>query len=105
MATLRIAATLAYPLVIYLGLRFLHPRSLALCIGALLLLRLLLSREIRSMEFRRLALLAAPVALILGLAALFQNGRYFLFVKLSMFTQRKCNILKKTANMKNEREQ
>ena len=80
MATLRIAATLAYPLVIYLGLRFLHPRSLALCIGALLLLRLLLSHQIRSLEFRRLALLAAPVALLLGLAALFQNGRYFLFV-------------------------
>ena len=80
MATLRIAATLAYPLVIYLGLRFLHPRSLAFCIGGLLLLRLLLSREIRSMDLRRLALLGLPVALILGLAALSQNGRYFLFV-------------------------
>ena len=80
MATLRIAATLAYPLMIYLGLRFLAPRTLAITIGVILLLRLALAHKSAPSETRRLFLLGIPIALILGLAALLQEGRYFLFV-------------------------
>ncbi len=80
MATLRIAATLAYPLMIYLGLRFLAPRTLAITIGVLLLLRLALAHKSAPSETRRLFLLGIPIAFVLGLAALFQEGRYFLFV-------------------------
>ncbi len=80
MASLRIAATLAYPLAIYLGLRWAAPRTLAIIIAALLLLRLAAAHKSAPSETRRLFLLGIPIVLILGLAALFQDGRYFLFV-------------------------
>lgn len=80
MAILRIAATLAYPLAIYLGLQYLHPRILAICIGGLLVARVLLSGRIRSSEILRLLPVALPILVILVLAGIFEDGRYFLFV-------------------------
>lgn len=71
----------AYPLLVYGGLRFLHPRTLALALGAFCLARGVLRwRQGGRPPILRFVLPFALVVLIVALAALFDEGRFFLFV-------------------------
>ena len=79
-ATKAVAAVMVvgYPFLVYGGLRFVQPRWLALAVGAVLLIREL-SRRRRGLP----SPLVLPVLLvggILGLATIFNEGRFFLFV-------------------------
>jgi uncharacterized membrane protein len=79
--TLEAALAVAYPGLIYLGVRFLGARPLAVCVAALLLLRApALLRRLEPPERRRLLLPFAGVALIVALATLSNDPRVFLFV-------------------------
>ena len=73
-----VVVMLGYPLLVYAGLRLLHPRTLAVTLGAVLLIR-----EIAQMRRGRPSPLLLPVLLIGGVlvgAALLNEGRLFLFV-------------------------
>jgi uncharacterized membrane protein len=70
--------TVLYPFVIFLGLRWLSPRTLAALVGTALLIRALV--KFRRGAWQRLSPLLGAAALIgglIGLAALFDDGRYF----------------------------
>lgn len=74
-------AAVAYPLLVYGGLRLLEPRTLALSLGAVLVARGALRwRRGGPPPELRLVLPFIVVALIVALAALFNEGRFFLFV-------------------------
>jgi uncharacterized membrane protein len=75
---LAVLAMLAYPFLVYGGLRFLEPRRLAMALGGVLLLREVVRS--RSGSASPLLLPLVLVAAILGLAAVFNEGRFFLFV-------------------------
>ncbi len=73
---------LAYPVLVYSGLRWLEPRVVAVLLGSLLMLRFVLNRH-RSRTVTLRSSLSFPLVL-LGLAYLltflFNEGRFFLFV-------------------------
>ncbi len=73
---------LAYPVLVYSGLRWLEPRVVAVLLGSLLMLRFVLNRR-RSRTVTLRSSLSFPLVL-LGLAYLltflFNEGRFFLFV-------------------------
>lgn len=71
-------AMLAYPFLVYGGLRLLEPRGLAVALGGVLLLR----EVVRSRNGPPAPLLVPLilVAAVLALAAIFNEGRFFLFV-------------------------
>jgi len=73
---------LAYPVLVYSGLRWLEPRVVAVLLGSLLMLRFVLNRR-RSRTVILRSSLSFPLVL-LGLAYLltflFNEGRFFLFV-------------------------
>jgi uncharacterized membrane protein len=69
---------LLYPCVVFVGLKWLSPRILALAIGSMLLMRAIV--KFRGAACARLVPLASPAVLIagpVGLAALLDDGRYF----------------------------
>lgn len=71
----------AYPLLVYGGLRLLEPRTLALSLGAFFLARGVLRwRRGGQAPVVPLALPFALLLLIVALAAIFNEGRFFLFV-------------------------
>jgi uncharacterized membrane protein len=73
-----IAVMLAYPFLVYGGLSVLAPRSLAIALGGILL-----ARAVVAMWSGRRSPLLTPIALIglvTTLAAIFDDGRIFLFV-------------------------
>src|SRR4249919_485401 len=73
--------TVAYPLLVYGGLRFLHPRTLALSLGAFFLARSVLRwRQGGRPPILRFVPPFAAVLFIVALAAIFNEGRFFLFV-------------------------
>ena len=75
------ALAVAYPLLVYGGLRFLPPRTLALFLGAFCLARSVLRwRQGGRPPVRQFVLPVAAVSLIVALAAIFNEGRFFLFV-------------------------
>lgn len=73
-----LVAMLAYPFLVYAGLRFLEPRMLALALGSVLVLRE--AGRSRGGSPSPLLLPLVLVAAILVLAAVFNEGRFFLFV-------------------------
>jgi len=81
MRAIGVALAVGYPVLVYLGLRWLEPRALALLLGAILLARALprLSRRPFS-EIQRILTPFALVALVLAAAALWNQERFFLFV-------------------------
>ena len=69
---------LVYPFAIFLGLQWLSPRALALVIGLILLVRVVI--RLRGRAWQHLAPLLRAAGLVgglVGLAALFDDGRYF----------------------------
>jgi uncharacterized membrane protein len=78
MKALLAAAMLAYPFLVYGGLHVLAPRTLAVALGGVLLVRALAygGSERRSPILVPIVLVGA----VLALAAVFNNGRFFLFV-------------------------
>jgi len=74
-------AALAYPLLVYAGLRLLGPRALAVA-GAVLLVAHAGSawRRWRRSDIARLVVPAALVTAVLAVAAVFNDSRTFLFV-------------------------
>lgn len=73
-----LVAMLAYPFLVYAGLRFLEPRMLALALGSVLVLRE--AGRSRGGSPSPLLLPLVLVAAILVLAAVFNESRFFLFV-------------------------
>ena len=74
---------LAYPVLVYFGLRFLEPRVLAVILGSFLVLRLaprLRSPARRRMLGRSLFFVAPLLGLTYLLALIFNEGSFFLFV-------------------------
>ena len=72
------AVVVGYPLLVYGGLRFLQPRWVALALGAALL-----ARELAGFRRGVSSPLVLPIVLvggIFGLALVFNEGRFFLFV-------------------------
>jgi uncharacterized membrane protein len=75
---LTLLVTLVYPFIVYAGLHFLQPKVLAVTLGACLLVR-----ELARARTRPPVSLLVPVALVgavLVAAAVFNEGRFFLFV-------------------------
>jgi uncharacterized membrane protein len=69
---------LVYPFVVFLGLQWLKPRTLALVVGLLFIARIM--GRVRRAAGRHLSPLAGATALLagfVGLAAWFDDGRYF----------------------------
>jgi uncharacterized membrane protein len=78
---LQAALAIAYPVGIFLGVRFLGARPLAAAVGALLVLRgPALWRRVEPVERRRLLLPLVGIALLVGAAALSGDPRALLFV-------------------------
>jgi uncharacterized membrane protein len=78
---LAIAGGLSYPLLIYLGLNVVEPRALAAAVGAVLVARAGLRwRRSTPGDLVRLLPLVGLVGTVLVAAAVFNNGRFFLFV-------------------------
>lgn len=78
MKALVVVAMLAYPFLVYGGLQFLAPRELAMALGGVWLLR-----EVARWRTGQPSPLLGPlvvIATILVLAAVFNEGRFFLFV-------------------------
>ncbi len=81
MKTLSFLSGLLYPLLIYVGLRFLTPRALAGVVTVVLVMRVgrrFLRRDRPPLS--PLLVLGGLVALVLGSAAVLNEGRFFLFV-------------------------
>jgi uncharacterized membrane protein len=73
--------SLAYPFVVFVGLWAFDPRGVALVLAAILTVRLLFSlRRARRPDLVSLGLLAGLMAIVLGLAAVFNEQRFLLFV-------------------------
>lgn len=78
MKAVLIAAMVAYPVLVYGGLQMLPPRTLAVALGVVVLLR-----GVTLWRGGRPWLFLVPVVLVSGimaLAAIFDEGRFFLFV-------------------------
>ena len=76
-----IALGIAYPFLVYAGLARFEPRTLALGLLGLVLLRLLvLGSQRRREHLGRVLVSPAVVAVVLGVTALSNEGRVFLFV-------------------------
>jgi uncharacterized membrane protein len=81
MRALGIVGGVCYPLLVYLGLNVLEPRALAAAIGAILVARAGFRWKRASLSHLvRLLPLAVLVGAVLVAAAVFNNGRFFLFV-------------------------
>ena len=74
----------AYPFAIFFGLRWLEPRTLALAIGGLLLLRVVLHSPGSRTELRRLLWPALLVTVVIGVTLAFNEGRALLFVPVAV---------------------
>lgn len=78
---LAIGFGVAYPLFIYAGLSYFEPRTLALALGAGVLVRVVwVARATPGVDLGRLLLAPGAVALVLVATAAFNEGRIFLFV-------------------------
>jgi uncharacterized membrane protein len=76
-----IAFGLAYPVLVYAGLSFFEPRTLALALGIAVLLRVVVvARAREGVPLGRVLLAPAAVAGVLAVTAMFNEGRVFLFV-------------------------
>ena len=81
MRALAIAFGLAYPVLIYSGLSYFEPRTLALALGAGVLVRVVMIGRARAgVDLGRLLLAPLSVAAVLVVTGLFNEGRVFLFV-------------------------
>jgi uncharacterized membrane protein len=80
MKWLRALLVVAYPFAIFLGLRWLEPREIALAIGALLVLRVLLGSRRSRRELRQLLWPVLLVVAVLGATLALNEGRALLFV-------------------------
>jgi len=74
----------AYPFAIFFGLRWLEPRTLALAIAGLLLLRVVLHSPGSRAELRRLLWPALLVTAVIGATLAFNEGRALLFVPVAV---------------------
>lgn len=71
----------SYPFLVYAGLSLLEPRVLVVLVGAAVLPQVVLRwRHASLADIARLALPFGLVASVMLLAAIFNNGRFFLFV-------------------------
>jgi len=78
---LAVALGLAYPLLVYAGLSYFEPRSLALALGLAVAVRIAMAARGREgVDVRRLLLAPVAVGGVLALAPLSNEARVFLFV-------------------------
>jgi uncharacterized membrane protein len=84
MKWLRALLWVAYPFAIFFGLRWLEPRTLALAIAGLLLLRVVLHSPGSRAELRRLLWPALLVTVVVGATFAFNEGRALLFVPVAV---------------------
>ena len=78
---LAIGVGVAYPLLIYAGLSYFEPRTVALALGLGVLVRVAFIANAREgVQLSRLLLAPGAVALVLVVTAVLNDGRIFLFV-------------------------
>jgi uncharacterized membrane protein len=81
MRVLAIAFGLAYPVLIYAGLSYFEPRTVALALGAGVLIRVVsIARAREGVSVGRLLMAPCAVAVVLVVTAFVNTGRVFLFV-------------------------
>lgn len=81
MRVLAIAFGVAYPILVYAGLSYFEPRTLALALGLGVLLRVVVvARGRQGVDLSRLLLAPVAVGFVLAGTAFFNEGRVFLYV-------------------------
>ena len=81
MKFLAVAFGLAYPFLVYAGLSYVEPRTIALALGIGVGLRIVgVARGRPGVDVRRLLLAPVAVGVVLAVTAVFNEGRVFLFV-------------------------
>jgi len=81
MRVLAIAFGLAYPVLIYAGLSYFEPRTVALALGSGVLIRVVsIARAREGVSVGRLLMAPCAVAVVLVVTAILNTGRVFLFV-------------------------